>query len=123
MEFPAGASYVSVRTQCIEDGFYAGNFVGAKQIGFSEGGQHCEERLGAPDFLAEVLECMRQRVAYRKPERAQTKRAQKYVQLVLHAHGAVLQIAIIKTEARVDEDFFEPDLLRKLKLPLEVALH
>lgn len=77
----------------------------AEQIRLSERSQHTEERFGATDFVAEKLKGMGQGMANRKPERPQPKRIQENVHLMPDADGAVLEIAIIETEPRIDEDF------------------
>ena len=79
--------------------------MGSKQIGFSKGCQHGEERFGAAHFVAKKFKGMRQGVANGKAECAQTKRVQKDRHLMAHSLAAVLQISVIKSEARIDEGF------------------
>src|SRR5216117_2341146 len=60
-----------IAPQRVEDRLDAWDFVGAKQIGSAERGEHGKERFGAADLLAEILERVGQGVADRKTERAQ----------------------------------------------------
>ena len=57
----------------LQDSAHAGHFVGAEEVGFAESGQDGEERLGATDFLAEIVEGMGQGVADGAAEGAQAE--------------------------------------------------
>src|SRR5438045_1750057 len=92
--------------QSIQYCFSAIQLVRAERCGFTQRGQHSEERFGAADFLPEIFEGVRQSVTDRKAERAEAECVQENGHLVPHAHGAVLEVAIVKTEPRIDEDFF-----------------
>src|SRR5258706_1520246 len=67
-----------------------GNLMRAKQIRLAERRQHREERFRAAYFLAEELECVRQRVANRKTQGPQPKRVEEHRHLLPYAHCAVL---------------------------------
>src|ERR1019366_1144228 len=94
----------------------ARDFVGAEQIRLAQRGKHSEERLGAADFLAEKFKRVRQRVADGKTQLAQPERVHKNLQLMPHAHDAVLQVAVVKAKAGVYEDFFHAAALRHFNL-------
>src|SRR5205814_3816073 len=79
------------------------NFVRAEQIRFAERGQHGEERLGAAHFLSEILEGVGQGVADRKAERAQPECIEEDRHLMAHSQRAVLKVAVVKAETRIDE--------------------
>ena len=66
------------------------HFVGAEEVGFAEGGENGEERLGTADFLAKIFKGVRQRVADGKAEVTQAKRVQKRRHLMAHTNGTVL---------------------------------
>src|SRR5882672_3277267 len=94
-----------IDSERVEDGFDARDFVGAEQIGFAERRQHGEERLGGADFFTEVLEGMGQGVADWKTQCAEPEGVQEHGQLMPHAHSAVLKVAIVKAETRIEKDF------------------
>src|SRR5216683_2278704 len=73
----------------------ARHFVGAEQIRFTQRGEDGEKWFGAADLLPEIFERMRQRLADRIPERAQSEAIQKRRDLMPHASGAVLQVPVI----------------------------
>ena len=101
----------------------ARDFVGAKQIGFAQRGQHGEERLGTTDFVAEKFKGVGQGMADRKTQRAQPERIQKYVHLVPHPDGAVLQIAVVKAQAGIEQDFLHAVALRDFNLARKILAH
>ena len=88
----------------------------AEQIRFSNCGKNGKKRFGAADFVAEKFKRVRQRVANRKTKRAQPKSIQENVHLMSHPHRAVLQVAVIKAEAGIEEDFFHAAFLSQLNL-------
>jgi uncharacterized SAM-dependent methyltransferase len=101
----------------------ARHFVGAEQVGFAQGGQHGKEGLGAADLLAEKLEGVREGVAEGKPQRAQAEGVQENRHLVAHPHGAVLQVAVVETQARVQEELLHPVAPGQLNLAGKVIVH
>ena len=112
-----GRRHGSKRLHRFQRGLDARDFVRAEQIGLAQRGQHGKERLGAPDFLAEKFKGVRQRVADGKAEFTQPERVQKDVHLMPDAHRAVLQIAVIETQAGIEDDFFHAVALRDINLP------
>src|SRR5262245_27218602 len=95
----------------------------AKQVRFAQGGQDREEWFGAANLLLEVFEGMRQRMADRETQRTQPESVQEDMHLMSHAHGAVLEIAVVETQPRVDEDPLNALLHRLLNLSREVIVH
>ena len=68
-------------------------------------------------------EGVRQRVADRPTQFSQAEGVQKGFHLVLNTHRAVLQIVVVKTEARIDESPGQTALSRQFNLPLEELAH
>ena len=97
--------------------------MGAEHIGPAQRGQHGEKRLGTTHLVAEILKGMRQRVADWKSQRPQPERVQENRHLVLYAHRAVLQIAVIKAEAGIENDFFHVVALCDFNLPGKIFTH
>ena len=97
--------------------------MGAEQISLAQRGQHGEKRFGTAHLVAEILKGMRQRVADWKSQRPQPECVQENVHLMPHAHHAVLQIAVIKAEAGIEDDFFHTVALRDFNLPPKIAAH
>src|SRR5438105_4338496 len=95
----------------------------AEQIGFTQRREYCEKRLRAAHFFAKILESVRQGVAYGKAERAQAERVQEDRHLVTNSNGAVLQVAIIKAEARIENYFFDAMARGALDLAREIITH
>ena len=91
--------------------------MGAEQVGFAEGGEDGEEGFGATDFFLEKFEGMREGVADGETEVAQAKGVEKNVHLMPHAHRAVLEIAVVKAEAGIEDDPFDAVALGELNLP------
>src|SRR5436190_4118485 len=85
---------------------YSGNFMRAEQIGFTQRSQHRKKGFRASHFFAEVFERVRQCMADRKTERPQPERIEKNLHLMAHALGAVLQVAIVKPQPRIEENSF-----------------
>src|SRR4051812_27868897 len=105
----------------IEDGFYARDFVGAKEISFAERGEEREKGFGATDFFAKKFECVRQGMADWKAQCTQPKGVEKHGHLVAHTNRAVLQVAIIKAESGVEEDALDTIASRDLDLAGEIV--
>src|SRR6185369_571422 len=79
--------------------------------------------LRATDFFTEEFECVRQGMADRIPERAQAESIQEHTHLMPHPNGAVLQVAVIKAEAGVDEDLLHAMPRGEFDLALEEIDH
>ena len=58
-----------------------------------------------------------------KTEIPQPERVQKNVHLVPHAHRAVLQVAVIKAEAGIKDDFLHAAALREFNLARKIIAH
>ncbi|MDB6123872.1 MAG: hypothetical protein JWQ71_2865 [Pedosphaera sp.] len=97
--------------------------MGAEEIGFSQGGEDGKEWFGAADFVAEIFEGVGQGVTGREAEFAEAEGVQKSGHLVTDADGAVLQVAIVKTEAGIDEDFFDAVADGDFNLAREIFFH
>ncbi len=93
--------------------------MGAEQIRLAQCGEHRKERFGAADFITEKFKRVRQRVTDRETQLAQTECIQENIHLVPHKHSAVLQIAVIKAKAGIDEDFLDAIALSTFNLPRE----
>src|SRR5208282_413542 len=96
---------------------------GAEQVGFAQRGEYGKERLGAADFVAEKFKGVGQGVADWKTERPQPERVQENVHLVPNADGAVLQVAVVKAEAGVQENFLHAVTLRDFDLSRKILAH
>jgi len=94
-----------------------------KRSVFAESGQDGEERLGAADFVAEILERVGQGMADGVTQRAQAEGVEERGQLVAHAHGAVLQVAVVETEPRIEDELLHPDPGCELDLAREELVH
>ena len=80
----------------------ARDLVRSEKIGLPQRRQHGEERFRPAHLLSKILKGVRQGVTNRKSQRPQTKRVQKNRHLAPDPRRAVLQISIIKSEARVN---------------------
>ncbi len=107
----------------IQHGLDARDFVRAEQIGFAQCGQHGKERFGATDFVPEKFKRVGQGVADGKSQRPQPERIEENFHLMPHAYGAVLQVAVIETEARIEQDFLHAVALRDFNLARKVFAH
>lgn len=97
--------------------------MGAEEIGFAERGEDREVRFRAADFVAEIFEGVRKGVAHRIAKRAEAEGVEESFHLVLDAHGAVLEVAVVKAQAGVDEDFFDAEVAGHFDLAFEVGTH
>ena len=95
------------------------DLVRAQQARLAEQRQHGEKRLGRAHLLLEALEGVRQRLADRPAQRAQPEAVQENLHLVPDARAAVLQVAVVKAEARIDPDARHARVRRRLDLPRE----
>src|SRR6185369_11501605 len=82
-----------------------------------------KKRLGAAHFLAEIFKRMRQRMADGKAQCSQTKRVQENSHLMTDSHGAVLQIAIIKSQTWVQKNLLHAAVSRDVDLPGKRIAH
>jgi len=78
---------------------------------------------GSAHFLAEIFKGVRQSMADGKSQLAQTKCLQKRHHLVPHAHGAVLQIAIIEAQPWINQDFLHPVFLGQVRQTGKIIPH
>src|SRR5208282_1712374 len=113
----------SKNLQRVQHSFDARDFVGAEQVGFAQRGEYGKERLGAADFVAEKFKGVGQGVADWKTERPQPERVQENVHLVPHADGAVLQVAVVKAEAGVQDNSLHAAALRNFDLSRKILAH
>ncbi|SVB76855.1 uncharacterized protein METZ01_LOCUS229709, partial [marine metagenome] len=97
--------------------------VRAEQVGLTECGEHGEKRLGTPHLIPKTLDRVRQGVAHRPAQFAQPEGVQKRFHLVAHPHRAVLQVAIVKTQPRVDKALGQAAAPGGLDLAREVLRH
>src|SRR5947208_10540737 len=95
----------------------------AEQVGFSQRGQHGEKGFRTSDLFPKVFERVRQGMADRKTERPQPERIQKDAHLVAHANRAVLQVAVIKTQAWIKEDTLDTVTCSELYLARKKIAH
>jgi hypothetical protein len=95
----------------------------AEQIGFPQSSQHGKKWLSTAYFFTEKFKSVRQRVADRKAQRAQSKRAQEDIHLMPHANRAILKVVVIKPQAWIDEDAFHARARGQVNLPREVIAH
>src|SRR5205807_2564909 len=102
---------------------YARHLVRAEKVRLAQCRQHSEERLGAAHLLAEILERMGQRVANREAQRAQPEGVQKNRHLMPNAHRAVLQVAIIKAQAWIEENLLHAVARGDFDLPSKIIAH
>ncbi len=116
-------SYISKRAHRVDHRADAGDFVGAEEVGFAEGGEDGEESFGVADFVAKIFEGVRQRVADRVAEGAEAEGVEEGFDLVLDADGAVLEVAVVEAEAGIDEDFFDAEVAGHFDLAFEVGAH
>ena len=79
--------------------------------------------ISASTWSWKKFKSMRQRVTDRKTELAQAERVQENVHLMADAHGAVLQIAIIKAESGIEQDFFHAVALCDFNLAGKIIAH
>src|SRR5262245_28434984 len=82
------------------------HFMRPKQVRPSECGQHGKKRFGTTHVLAEELKRMGQGMARGPAQLAQSKRVEEYVNLMPDSPGAVLEVSIVKAQARIDEQTF-----------------
>ena len=75
------------------------------------------------DLFAEKFKGVRQGMADRKSQRPQPERVQKNGHLMPHAHRAVLEVAVIKAEAGIENDFPHAVALRNFNLPRKITAH
>jgi len=97
--------------------------MGAKQIRLAQRGQHREKWFRTTHFLAKIFKGVWQRVTYRITQRPQSKRMQKRPHLMLHPHRAVLQVAVIKAQSRIDYNFVQAFFDCRLRLTQKIVLH
>ena len=97
--------------------------MGAEEVGFSKRGKNRKERLGTTDFLFEEFKCVRQGVADRPAQFAESKGVEEHVHLMTHANGAVLKVPIVKTHARINEQAGGPERGGAIGLSAEVIFH
>lgn len=109
--------------QCVQNRFDFRDFVGPEEIGLSERGKEGEERFGGTHFVAEKFEGVRQCVADGESERAESKSVKKNGHLMADTNGAVLKVAVIETEAGIEEDFVDAGAGRDFDLAGEVIAH
>src|SRR5438067_29527 len=95
----------------------------AEQIGLSERSQHGKKWLGTTHLLAKILKSVRQGMANGKAKRTEPERIQENVHLMTHAHGAVLQVAIIKAQPGIEEYLLYSCARRTLNFPRKIFLH
>ncbi len=130
MCFSAGALHLRIEELSRSENFHRvqnrfgfWNLVGAEQIGFTKRGEHGEEWFGGADFLTKILEGVREGVANWEPEGAEAEGVQENSHLVPHANGAVLEIAVVEAEPRIEEDLFDAIARCCFNLAREIIMH
>ena len=63
------------------------------------------------------------RMADRETQRTESESVKEDVHLMPHPHCAVLEIAVVETQPRVDKDALNALFRRLLNLPREVVVH
>ncbi len=97
--------------------------MGSQEMGFAKQREDGEERLRAADFVLEVFEGVRQRVTDGPAQLAQAEGVEEGPHLMAHAGRAVLEVAVIEAQPRVEEDALHAEARRLVNLPREIVPH